>query len=190
MEDNNRLKNTVDDFATGMKKDAIVGGKNFLWSVVNYAWDILTNNVKKSISNYIYPDGSAPKNGYVIENKNYSDDYTSYSTYASYAKPYREIERDRIGNRSATKLQLVTAPTSDRAQWVLDEMNKKITNSSINACRVGDLYEMSVPKIAPSTMDWKYGWIDSDRGQFDRRQITTGPFAGQWMIIVPEPHLL
>lgn len=180
----NLLKMVAEDTASSIKKDAKEHITNWLYSVLMDGLDLLGNNVKKGVSNYIYPKGNAPKE---IGRSGYGSDdaYHNYGSYSTLRQDSRTLSR-----QSATDIRLVTAATEEKADVMIANIINKIDNSSINACRVGDLYEMATPKISTSMMDWKYGWIDRDKGLFDKRIITTGPHAGEYMIIVPKPHLL
>lgn len=181
----NLAKEVADEFVTNIKKDAVDRGKSLAYGLATDILDMVGANIKKGISHYIYPDGSAPRDN----RRNGRDDDSHYYDYSSRAR-INTRSRDPIGNRSAQDISTATFPTKESAEEAVRTLFRKMDESSINACRVGDLYELSKPKIAASTQDWAFGWIDADKGSFSTRPITSGEYAGYYTIVTPRPRPL
>lgn len=177
-----RIKEAGMGFAEGFLKDGSYMLKSIGLGMINDVVDSFSKNAKKSASSVIFPNGDAPKN------PGQGSSSSSYRDYASYSRPRVERERDRIGTRSITDLELVAYRTEEEAWDTVREMIAKIDGSG--HCRIGDLYEMARPKIAPATVEWKYGWLDQDKGLFDVKRVASGPSMGMYMVVVPKPHLL
>lgn len=185
VEDN--IKSSIAGMATDAVSSVETGTKNIANSI--------SDNVKQGILKAVYKDDPIPKdvqrraqssNTTSRASSNGYDDYTSY--YYTSSSSYRSPAKENV-----TDIKIIPFNTQDDARRMLSDIVEKIDNSSINACRIGDLYEMAPQKIpVTSMMQWKYGWNHNDISELvkdnNTMYLSSGKFKGYWIMVLPKPH--
>ncbi len=175
------------DVGTNIRNDAKHQATAFIYNSIMSAMDMVHGTLKDSITKGVYKDTKPPyRNGsitnYATSNRNsgsiYARDYDAVSRTASAAN----------SNDAATDVRAIFRPTKLEADNKLNWIIEKIDNSSDNCCTVGALYESEEPKLPTTMMCWKYGWSDKDISAFDSKMVTSGPYSGQWILVLPKPH--
>lgn len=183
----NLFTEILNDVATNIRKEAKTQARAYAYNAIMTAVDMVQGTLRDGITRGFYKDGTAPnRRGYT----NYSSSSNRNST-SVYARDYGAISQN---NTSSTGTEAVTDVRAIFRMSKLDADNKlnwiieKIDNSSDNCCTVGALYESEEPKLPTTMMSWKYGWSDKDVQAFDSKMVTSGPHAGEWILVLPKPH--
>lgn len=190
------VEDNIKSSIAGMATDAVSSVENGTRNVA----DSISDNVKKGILKAIYKEedkipadlkhkaSTRPGIQSYSSDSNYYDYTSSYysakSSYRSYESPSKE---------NVTDVKIIPFATKEDALHMISDIVEKIDNSSINACRIGDLYEMAPRKIpVTSMMQWKYGWNHSDISALvsddNTMHLTSGKYKGCWIMVLPKAH--
>ncbi len=183
----NMFAEIFSDVAFNLRKEAKNQARNYVYNAIMSTVDMVQGTLRDGITRGFYKDGPAPNHRNYT---NYSNPSGTRNGSSAYARDYGAISQNNVssGSEAVTDVRAIFRMSKLDADNKLNWIIEKIDNSSGNCCTVGALYESEEPKLPTTMMSWRYGWSDKDIQAFDSKMVTSGPHAGEWILVLPKPH--
>lgn len=156
--------------------------KDILHNTLSSIVDMMGESVQGSLNKAFHTEDRPTQRSYYQNRQQ-----TNYQVYqrpsnAQKVNAYNP-NRDAVGNRSSTQVKYIWVDDEESARKLISDLKEKI--DIYGNAKVADLYESLEPKITPSFVDFKYGWVKG--AEFGYRKEYTGEHRGQYFIDLPKP---